>query len=217
MYYSLQVVILLDININKLNQQHLFLLIFWILYCLIHSFLANPGIKRRIETWAGQGFRYYRISYSLFAAVTLAILLWYQFSIRSYPLFHIPLLQYIAGICSLIPGIYIMAVSIHNYFYELSGIQALQHKEQKVTLRQDGMHRFVRHPLYLGTLLFVWGLFLLMPFLSNFIACSVIFIYTLIGIELEEKQLLIEFGDAYKRYSQKVPKLLPGSKIRIKK
>ena len=199
-----------------MNKAHWLLLLFWVLYCLIHSFLANSGVKRKIERISGVAFRYYRILYNLFATITLALLLWYQFTIDSYPLFSIPVLQYTAGIAILIPGIYIMLVSIHKYFYELSGIQVLQHKVQKVTLRKDGMHRYVRHPLYLGTLLFVWGLFLMMPLLSNLIACLIIWLYTLVGIRLEEKQLIQQYGEAYKIYSKRVPALLPGIKRGLK-
>ena len=166
-------------------------------------------IKEFIKRLTGKAYRYYRISYSLFATITLSLVLWYQFSIDSYPLFDLPLLRYIAGICMALPGIVIMGISIRKYFYELSGIQVLQNREQQVTLRQEGIHKYVRHPLYLGTLLFVAGLFMLMPMLSNLIALLIIFIYTLVGIELEEKQLLSEFGEEYKRYSKKVPKLFP--------
>lgn len=109
-----------------------------------------------------------------------------------------------------------MAVCIKTYFYELSGIQVLDQKEQEVTLRTDGLHRFVRHPLYLGTLLFIGGIFLFVPLLSNLIAGLIILIYTLIGIKLEEKQLLLEFGDDYRKYSEKVPGLLPRLKSGIK-
>ena len=191
-------------------------MVLWIIFCLVHSFLADKGIKRKIEKFAPNGFRYYRITYNLFAAFTLILLLWYQFSMDSYYLFHNPLIQYTIGSFFVIAGIYIMVICIHTYFYELSGIQVFHRKQQKVTLRQDGLHRYVRHPLYLGTLLFIWGLFLFTPLLSNLIACLIILIYTLIGIRLEEKQLLVEFGDAYKEYSKKVPGLVPWTKAPLK-
>jgi protein-S-isoprenylcysteine O-methyltransferase Ste14 len=103
-----------------------------------------------------------------------------------------------------------MVVCIRKYFYELSGLQALQNKSNKNTLQQKGLHKYVRHPLYLGTLLFIWGLFIIFPYLNNLIACLVITTYTVIGIELEEKKLREEFGDVYREYSKKVPRLFPG-------
>jgi len=107
------------------------------------------------------------------------------------------------------PGLVIMGICVRKYFYELSGLQAFQKREFRMTLQQKGLHKYVRHPLYFGTLLFIWGLFVIFPFLNNLIACVVITGYTLIGIELEEKKLQMEFGDEYDEYAKRVPKLIP--------
>ena len=72
-----------------------------------------------------------------------------------------------------------------------------------------GLHRYVRHPLYLGTFIFIWGLWIVVPTLSLLIANAIITIYTLIAIPLEEKKLIKEFGDAYKRYTETVPRIIP--------
>jgi len=132
-------------------------------------------------------------------------------------MFHLLILQYTAGLLIGIPGIIIMIICINKYFYELSGVQALSKQEAHNTLQQNGLHRFVRHPLYLGTLMFVWGIFILFPFLNNLLACLVMNIYILIGINWEEKQLLIEYGDSYRKYAEKVPGLIPWLFIRAKK
>ncbi len=181
----------------------------WILYCAIHSILADASVKSVIEKFTGKWFRYYRICYSIFAFATLAAILYYQFSIRSNLLFELKTVRFFFGAILILPGLYIMAVCIKKYFYELSGIQALENKVQKNTLQQSGLHKQVRHPLYFGTLLFVWGLFLFFPLLSNLIACVIIHAYVLFGIKLEEKKLILEYGDAYKQYTLKVPKLFP--------
>lgn len=157
----------------------------------------------------GRRYIFYRLIYSFFAFISLALLLWYQFTIKSYLLFHNLFFQMAAGVITVLPGIFIMIVCIKKYFVELSGIQALEKKPLHVTLQQKGLHKYVRHPLYSGTLLFVWGLFILFPFLSNLIACVIMHTYVLIGIYLEEKKLRIEFGQAYMEYAKKVPKLIP--------
>ena len=103
-----------------------------------------------------------------------------------------------------------MIICIRKYFYELSGVQALENKPVETpTLQQTGLHKYVRHPLYFGTLLFVWGLFFLMPSLSNLIAVIAIAIYVLLGIHLEEQKLVLEYGEQYKQYTKRVPKLIP--------
>ncbi len=103
-----------------------------------------------------------------------------------------------------------MMISIYKYFRFLSGIRSLYHKEQLAVLRTDGIHKYVRHPLYSGTLLFIWGLFLVFPFLSNFISVSIITVYVIAGISLEENKLLVEFGESYKLYREEVPMLIPN-------
>jgi len=195
-----------------MNTQHWILLISWILYSVLHSFFADARVKDWFSQIAGKRFRYYRLCYSLFAAITLVLLLWYQFSIVSIKLFDSKMIRFGLSLLFIIPGIVIMMICIRKYFYDLSGIQALQKDRPSITptLQQNGLHNIVRHPLYFGTLLFVWGLLIMFPLISNLIAAVVLTIYVVIGIELEEKKLLLEYGDEYLQYSKKVPKLIPG-------
>lgn len=103
-----------------------------------------------------------------------------------------------------------MLVCIKKYFLNLSGLKSLVAEEViSNELRIDGIHRFVRHPLYLGTFIFIWGLFLLYPHWSLLIANSVITIYTLVAIRFEEQKLIEEFGEAYITYQKQVPTILP--------
>jgi protein-S-isoprenylcysteine O-methyltransferase Ste14 len=91
----------------------------------------------------------------------------------------------------------------------LSGLRSLVIEDFSNELQITGIHKYTRHPLYLGTFGFIWGLFLLLPYLSLFIANIVITVYTLIGIRLEEQKLINEFGESYVKYRSTVPKLIP--------
>ncbi len=73
-------------------------------------------------------------------------------------------------------------------------------------LRIEGIQRHVRHPLYLGTLLVVWGLAG-----SPFGLCTAIgaTVYILVGIRYEERDLVRRFGDRYGDYRRRVPMLFP--------
>jgi len=136
--------------------------------------------------------------------------------VKSVWLFSSEIIRYGISIILIAPGLIIMIVCICKYFYELSGIQSLQNKPLAApTLQQTGLHKYVRHPLYFGTLLFVWGLFLLLPALSNLIAVVALTVYVLIGIQLEETKLFLEYGEEYKQYSKRVPMLIP--KVYVKK
>ncbi len=196
-----------------MNNAHWLLLGLWIIYCFIHSWLACITVKKYIQKLTGEGFKYYRPLYSVFALITLGLILWYQFTMQSrWLLPNKSSYLDIPGIITGLAGLCIMIICIYKYFYELSGLQTLQKPQAKNTLKQSGLHQFVRHPLYLGTLLFIWGLFLIFPLLNNIIACVVISGYTLFGIRLEEKKLRMEFGESYMEYARKVPKLIPDFK-----
>ncbi len=97
----------------------------------------------------------------------------------------------------------------------LSGIKTLISEEPTPNaLRIDGVHKYVRHPLYLGTFLFIWGLFILVPLISLLIANIIITVYTLIGTAFEEQKLQKEFGTAYTNYQTQVPRIIPSFKRR---
>ena len=72
-----------------------------------------------------------------------------------------------------------------------------------------GPYRWVRHPLYLFSLIIIWAgpVFTADRLLHN--ACWTIWI--LIGAAMEERDLTACFGDAYRAYRQAVPMLIPRS------
>ena len=175
---------------------------------MLHSVLASVTFKARLERITGRYFRYYRLVYTCLAFIELALILVYQTSHPSILLFSSPLV-FIAGLPLAATGLYMMAVCIKKYFANLSGIDVFTKEEQPMVLEISGLHRYMRHPLYAGTLLFMWSLFLLFPYLGNLIACVVSTAYVLIGISLEERKLVMEYGDHYKVYARKTPKLIP--------
>jgi len=187
---------------------HLQLAVLWILFGVFHSVFASNRFKTAV--FAGlPGFRpYYRAAYVLFAFSTLGGVLAYQLAIPS------PLLLEAnwrpAGYTLMAPGGLLMAICIRKYFLSLSGLRSLVRQQVvKGPLRVDGVHRYVRHPLYLGTFMLVWGVFLAIPTLSLLVMAIAIHAYTLLGIRYEEAKLIREFGFAYLEYCARVPRLLP--------
>jgi protein-S-isoprenylcysteine O-methyltransferase Ste14 len=75
--------------------------------------------------------------------------------------------------------------------------------------RTDGLLKKVRHPLYSGSILLVTGYLIFSPKLSSLITVSMMIIYLLIGIQLEEKKLIKAFGEKYLEYKNKTPMLIP--------
>ena len=71
-----------------------------------------------------------------------------------------------------------------------------------------GPYRSVRHPLYLFTLLLIWAT-------SRLSADRLLFnvlwtAWIVVGTKLEERDLLVDFGPAYRRYQARVPMLIPS-------
>jgi protein-S-isoprenylcysteine O-methyltransferase Ste14 len=74
-----------------------------------------------------------------------------------------------------------------------------------------GPYRYVRHPLYLSTLLLIWCA----PHLStDRLLFNVLWTaWIIIGTTLEERDLLAYFGEAYRRYQLRVPMLIPAPRL----
>lgn len=184
--------------------EHILLVVFWAIFGLLHSLLASPYMKERVR------WRYYRAVYSVFALVKTGFIFLYLFSVESVLLWE-------GGqgffVMTAIAGLLVMAISIRKYFYRLSGVQALYKKQEGQVLEQKGMHEYVRHPLYGGTLLFAWSLFFLFPYLSFLLTCASMTVYTLIGIRHEEKKLENLFGQQYRVYKNNVPMIIPFTKF----
>ena len=190
-------------------SNHIILAIVWSAYCLLHSLLAASIVKKKLLVYLGKGYRYYRPFYTVFAFVFLAMVIYYQVHLPTVAVLTKSTVLVMAGILVGGFGIVLMVLCIKKYFASLSGFSGLFRETPAAGLMITGVHRYVRHPLYLGTFAFIWGLFLIFPHLSLLLSNVIITAYTLIGIRLEEKKLVQEYGQAYTAYQNEVPMLLP--------
>jgi protein-S-isoprenylcysteine O-methyltransferase Ste14 len=186
----------------------------WIIFCVLHSVLADNNFKKRIAASMPGTFKNYRFFYTVFAFVNLFAIVWYQIQMDRHLVFQSSVVSNVLGWMITITGAIIMLVCIKKYFLSLSGLKSL-FAEQVIAneLKIDGVHRFVRHPLYLGTFIFIWGFWIVYPYFSLLISNLIITIYTLIGIKLEENKLIEEFGEDYVQYRKQVPMIFPLLKV----
>jgi methanethiol S-methyltransferase len=191
-------------------KEHFILAVMWIAYCALHSFLAHIKVKRVIKGIIRSWYKYYRFSYVIFSFAGLFFLIWYHLNVPVIEVFRAGTILNIIGVILGFSGLLLMLVCIRKYFMSLSGLRSLLYNEAKGELMITGIHSYVRHPLYLATFAFIWGVFILIPQFSVLIVNTIITFYTLIGIYLEEEKLEAEFGEKYNQYRQKVPGLWPS-------
>jgi protein-S-isoprenylcysteine O-methyltransferase Ste14 len=187
----------------------------WIAFSLLHSVLASEKCKAFFMSKMGANFKYYRLIYSMVAMLTLGGVLAWQFTISDLYFTVSPCLKYFVALpCTLFAAI-LMVICIRKYFYKLSGVEVLYHQAGRPVLETHGVHKFVRHPLYIGTLLLIWSLLLLFPSLTNLLACVMITGYVVVGTYSEERRLIRVFGREYEDYKKNTPMLIPsiGGKI----
>ena len=80
-------------------------------------------------------------------------------------------------------------------------------KEEKETLVESGMYAFVRHPEFLGHILIIFALILIAQYWINLIIGAILIILLYFAMLEEEKRNLEKFGDAYKDYMKRVPRI----------
>jgi protein-S-isoprenylcysteine O-methyltransferase Ste14 len=77
----------------------------------------------------------------------------------------------------------------------------------KETLVESGMYAFVRHPEFLGQVLIIFALIFISQHWSGIVIGAMLIILLYFAMTEEEKRNMEKFGDAYRRYMQKVPRI----------
>lgn len=189
--------------------QHVFLMLFWLLFALFHSIFASEKWKKIAEIRMKANFKYYRVLYSFISSIILVVIVVFHFKINTLLLWKAGIFEVIIAIATLIVSACIMLYFAKQFFFYLSGADVFLKTEKTETLIRSSFYKYVRHPLYTATLVFVWSIFFIQPLLSNLISCICITVYTLIGIHFEEKKLVKAFGESYIQYRAKTPMLIP--------
>lgn len=181
------------------------------LFAAQHSIMARPAFKRWWTRFVPQPLE--RSTFVLFASLALVLLYWQWRPIPttiwnvSTPFVAVTLLA-----ASLVGwALLVVSTFLINHF-ELFGLSQasarLRRREPSPpTFRTPLFYRYVRHPIYLCFLIAFWCT----PHMTAghlFFALATTG-YILLGIHLEERDLIGVFGDQYRRYRDRVSMLLP--------
>jgi methanethiol S-methyltransferase len=193
------------------------IIILLVLYGFIHSILASEKVKKIFRKTFGKLIAFYRLGYNFFALVAL----YFIWDLAPHPTLQIYKLPspydyfvLIPQFLSLIGIIWCFKYICFKEFIGLNQIDRYLKKEysdteldENYTLRIEGPYKYSRHPIYFFSIIFLMfraemNLFYLTMFIS-FTA------YFYIGSYYEEKKMVRLFGDDYRNYQQKVPRIFP--------
>ncbi len=188
---------------------------------VVHSWLASRAVKTTARRILGdrRSRGWYRLAYNGFAVISLLPALALVVALPDRELYRIqPPLSYLALGAQTLAGLGMVYslfqldalhfTGLRQWIAWLNGIEVRSESDTSASrLVIDGLHRYVRHPLYTTSLIVLW---LVSPMTINRLAFVIgITIYFYIGSSFEERKLVAEFGEAYRSYQRRVPRLWP--------
>ncbi|MGD0174107.1 MAG: isoprenylcysteine carboxylmethyltransferase family protein [Anaerolineales bacterium] len=180
-----------------------------LVYGAVHSLLASlcaKAVARKM--FAPSADRWYRLGFNFAAGITLLPVLGLLAANVGPVLVAVPWPGWAILVAMELAALLLMAyVFRHSDPAFFMGFGQLGNEPSTGGLATTGAYGIVRHPLYSTGLLMLWCFPILTTGTLAFDAA--ITVYILIGSELEERRLIVQFGEEYLRYRKKVARLIP--------
>lgn len=184
------------------------------IFAIQHSVMARPAFKQRWTRFVPKAVE--RSTYVLFSTVALALLCW-QWRPMPTVLWSAgdPVVAMALTGLSLFGFLIVLTSTFLINHFELFGLHQVvnnltDREMPPAVFRTPFLYRFVRHPLYLGFIIAFWAT----PTMTvgHLLFAGATTAYIVIGILLEERDLVASFGDDYRRYCARVSMLVPWRK-----
>lgn len=175
----------------------------------VHSWLASMKAKELALRWFGaQAMRFYRLLYNGFSILTFIPVMGIAALTKSPKLYAVPIpWAALMVLGELLAAAGLVIALVQTDVWGFIGLRQLGESRGPTPLKIGGLYRYVRHPLYLMGLVFIW----FFPYMTGTLLVFnlSLTLYILIGIFFEERKLRREFGQEYVAYAAKTPMLIP--------
>lgn len=186
-----------------------------LIYGLLHSVLAAARAKALARRWFGpQADRWYRLFFNVVGFFTLLPVLALPSLLPDAVLYRVPPPWLYLALGGQAAAVLMLLHSLRQTdtlaFLGLRQLLASPEAHGQEKLIVSGLYRWVRHPLYSASLLFIWLTpVMTLNWLALFIGAT---IYFVVGAMYEERKLVNAYGKEYEAYRRRTPMLIPGLK-----
>jgi methanethiol S-methyltransferase len=184
------------------------------LFAVQHSVMARKPFKQWWTQYVPKSVE--RSTYVLLSSLALILLFW-QWRPMPEVLWQVssPAIALAVTGLSLVGWVLVFTSTFLINHFELFGVhQVINNLAGRdmpaARFRTPVLYKIVRHPLYLGFIIAFW----VAPVMTvgHALFAAVTTAYILVGIALEEHDLIEQFGSEYRRYRERVPMLIPWRK-----
>jgi protein-S-isoprenylcysteine O-methyltransferase Ste14 len=195
-------------------MEYLIIILLWAGYCILHSFLISIRFTNLMTRVLKSYYAFFRLSYIIISFVLLVPLINYTAQIDTKIIINyespFTIIRYVLIAGSLLMFFWAFFFNYDSLSFfgirQIINFGKIKEINSNEELKQKGLLGITRHPMYLALLIFLWS----QTFrVTDIIVNTVLTIYIIIGTFLEEKKLILEFGDTYLKYQKEVPMLIP--------